>query len=88
MIRSEKLTIKSREAIEAAVDAAQTQQHPSIDGLHLLVALLRQEDGFAAALTRHLSLSVDALLRDAEAQLAKLPRLHLLPGQTFDLRQD
>jgi ATP-dependent Clp protease ATP-binding subunit ClpB len=74
MIRSEKLTIKSREAIEAAVDAAQTQQHPSIDGLHLLVALLRQEDGFAAALTRHLSLSVDALLRDAEAQLAKLPK--------------
>ena len=74
MIRSEKLTIKSREAIEAAVDAAQTQQHPSIDGLHLLVALLRQEDGFAAALTRHLSLSVDALLRDAEGQLAKLPK--------------
>lgn len=74
MIRSEKLTLKSREAIEAAVDAAQTQQHPSIDGLHLLVALLRQEDGFVAALTRHLSLSVDGLLRDTEVQLAKVPK--------------
>src|ERR687889_77204 len=47
---AEKFTTRSREAIEAAQLAATTAGHSTVEPLHLLVALLLQQDGTAAQL--------------------------------------
>ena len=47
---AEKFTTRSREAIEAAQVAATTAGHSATEPIHLLVALLRQEDGTTRSL--------------------------------------
>ena len=48
MIPFEKLTVKSREALEEAVRLAAAGNHAEVEPEHLLAALLRQEGGVAA----------------------------------------
>ena len=47
---AEKFTTRSREAIEAAQLSATTAGNTTTEPIHLLVALLRQEDGIARTL--------------------------------------
>ncbi|HWQ83862.1 MAG TPA: Clp protease N-terminal domain-containing protein, partial [Anaerolineales bacterium] len=57
----EKYTQKSQEAILAAQRMAQDYNHPSIEPAHLLLALLRQEDGVVPAVVTRVAGSVLAL---------------------------
>ena len=41
----DRLTIKAREALEAAQRIAREHSHQEVDGEHLLLALLEQTDG-------------------------------------------
>ena len=45
MIDSNKLTVKAQEAFQAAQVKALRYSHQEVDGEHLLLALLEQEDG-------------------------------------------
>ena len=47
---SSKLTTRSQEALSSAVQTAGASGHASVSGLHLLAALLGQQDGIAPAL--------------------------------------
>ncbi|NPC96954.1 ATP-dependent chaperone ClpB [Nocardioides sp. zg-DK7169] len=71
---ADKFTTRSREAIEAAQLAATSAGNTTTDPIHLLVALLRQEDGVSRSLVTRAGVDVDGLLARAEAQLAALPR--------------
>jgi ATP-dependent Clp protease ATP-binding subunit ClpB len=70
----EKLTRKSQEALSEAVKSAAAAGNPSVDGLHLLAALLEQEGGTAAALLRAVGADPDAVLRSVTQELARLPQ--------------
>ena len=70
---AEKFTTRSREAIEAAQLSATTTGNSHTEPIHLLVALLRQEDGTARNLVTKAGVDAAALTARAEAALAALP---------------
>jgi len=65
----QKLTIKSQEAVAAALERARRDGNPEVYPEHLLVALLDQE------LPRQLVESASALRAEAEERLSKRPRI-------------
>ncbi|WP_408896993.1 ATP-dependent chaperone ClpB [Nocardioides sp. R1-1] len=71
---ADKFTTRSREAIEAAQLAATTAGNTTVEPVHLLVALLLQEEGTAAHLVAKAGVDVPALVRDASAARDALPR--------------
>ncbi len=70
---ADKFTTRSREAIEAAQLSATTAGNTHTEPIHLLVALLRQEDGTARNLVAKAGVDADALTARAEAALRSLP---------------
>ncbi len=69
----EKFTTRSREAIEAAQLAATTAGNIHTEPLHLLVALLRPQDGTTRNLVTKAGVDAAALTARAEAAMAALP---------------
>jgi ATP-dependent Clp protease ATP-binding subunit ClpB len=69
----EKFTQKSQEAIQLAQDAAVRRGHQQLDGEHLLLALLEQEEGLVPRLLAKMDISVDEVKQALEAELAKRP---------------
>jgi ATP-dependent Clp protease ATP-binding subunit ClpB len=70
----EKLTRKSQEALSEAVKHAAAAGNPSVEGLHLLGALLEQEGGTADPLLRAVGADPGALLKTVNDQIARLPQ--------------
>ncbi len=71
----EKFTRKSQEALSEAVRNAAAAGNPSVDGLHVLAALLKQKnEGTAYPLLWAVGADPDALLKITEELLARLPR--------------
>ncbi len=73
-MRLDKLTTKLQEALGEAQTLALGNDHAYIEPVHLLVAMLRQEDGPRALLQRA-GVNVPGLLASAEAALHKLPKV-------------
>ena len=71
---ADKFTTRSREVIETAQVAATKSGHSSTEPIHLLVALLGQEEGTARTLVTKAGADVDLLTMRAEAVLAALPQ--------------
>src|SRR6476659_4522505 len=70
---AEKFTTRSREAIEGAQVLATTSGHSTTEPIHLLAALLRQEDGTARSLVTKAGADVGGLAAAAEAAVRALP---------------
>jgi ATP-dependent Clp protease ATP-binding subunit ClpB len=70
----EKLTRKSQEALQQAVQMAASAGNPNVDGLHLLAALVQQEGGTATPLLRAVGADPAELLRTVRDQLARMPQ--------------
>jgi ATP-dependent Clp protease ATP-binding subunit ClpB len=70
----EKLTRKSQEALQQAVQMAASAGNPSVDGLHLLAALVQQEGGTATPLLRAVGADPAELLKAVRDQLARMPQ--------------
>jgi len=69
-MRSEKLTVKSQEAITAGQDFAREHGQQEVDVEHVLLAVLDQDDGVASAIVRKIGANMGeiqtALLQDIE----------------------
>jgi ATP-dependent Clp protease ATP-binding subunit ClpB len=72
-MRTDKLTIKAQEAIAGARDLAAGRGHPEIDGLHLLQALLAQEEGVVPRLAAKVGADPNRLTTAVERELESLP---------------
>ncbi|MFT4186297.1 MAG: ATP-dependent chaperone ClpB [Micrococcaceae bacterium] len=70
---SEKFTTKSQEAIGDAVDIANTAGNPLVEPVHILQALLKQEDSIANSLLNALGIDVNQLLIEAQGIQRTLP---------------
>ena len=68
-------TRKSLEAIQSAQNIARENGHQQMEQVHLLLALLRQENGLAPQLLRKMGVTVESLEAAAEVELGKLPRV-------------
>ncbi|MGH6625546.1 MAG: AAA family ATPase, partial [Burkholderiaceae bacterium] len=73
-MRQDKLTTKFQEALADAQSLALGHDHAYIEPAHLLVAMLRQDDGPRALLQRA-GVNVAGLLAGAEAAVKRLPQV-------------
>src|SRR5574338_1273294 len=70
-----KYTQKSQEAILNAQRIAQDYAHSAIEPAHLLLALLRQEEGIVPAIVTKVSGSVQGLRDELSNELNKRPKM-------------
>ena len=66
-------TQKSLEAVQSAQSIARANHHQQLEQIHLLLALLQQENGLIPQLLRKMDITVESLEAAAKAELAKLP---------------
>ena len=67
MINPERLTVKASEAFNAALDLARKNGNPQIHDLHLLSALLDQDEGIVVPIIQKLGANVTSM-REAIAK--------------------
>ncbi len=60
-VRLDRFTERSQEALQAAQQAAQSLQHPSVDPEHLLLALLEQPEGLVPGMLRRIEVQPEPL---------------------------
>src|SRR6266496_2999716 len=70
----DKLTHKSQDALSTAVRRAAADGSPQVEPLHLLLALLEQEEGTTAPLLRAVGADPALVAKQAEERLGRLPR--------------
>ena len=74
MINPDKLTVKASEAVNDAVDHARRDGNPVVYDLHLLLALLEQDEGIVAPILHKLGVAVDKLTADATREAGRYPK--------------
>jgi ATP-dependent Clp protease ATP-binding subunit ClpB len=79
----EKLTIKAQEALNAASGIAQKEDHSQVETEHLLLALLRQEDGIVPPIIERIGGDVRRIAADAEALVRQTPKIYGEAAQLF-----
>nr|MBV6628314.1 ATP-dependent chaperone ClpB [Oceanococcus sp. HetDA_MAG_MS8] len=77
----DKLTAKLQMALAEAQSLALGADHPAIEDLHLLKALLQQDGGGAKPLLAKVGSSAGALSKDVDQALARLPKLAQTTGE-------
>jgi len=71
----EKLTQKSRQVLEEAIQEAYEYKHQQVDPLHVLKALLTTSETMVSPLLSALDKNTEAILSDTEDMLDRLPTL-------------
>ena len=74
-MRQDKLTTKLQEALADAQSLAVGNDNQYIDPVHLLVALLNQDDGGARSLLQRAGVNVGGLANALKSALARLPKV-------------
>src|SRR3974390_2407110 len=74
-IRWDKLTVKAQEAIQRANDLASEHGNPELQPVHILAALLEDQEGIVAPLLERVGLPVQALVSQATAAIDRLPKV-------------
>jgi ATP-dependent Clp protease ATP-binding subunit ClpB len=77
----ERYTQKSREAILAAQRLAQELNHQAIEPAHLLMALLRQDEGVVSAIVTRIAGSVQGLREELRRDLDARPKVYGAGGE-------
>ena len=75
MLSAEKLTVKAAEALQAAAAEARQRGNPEIHGVHLLYALLAQEDGIVVPVLQKLEVAVTLVRERAAEALDRMARV-------------
>jgi len=74
-MRFDKFTLKAQEAVQSAQSLAEKSSHQQVDTLHVLVALLAQEDGAVVPTLQKLGADLAALKAAAIDALDTLPKV-------------
>src|SRR5215203_5524524 len=74
MINPDRLTVKSGEAINQAVSLARQAGSPQVYDLHLLSALLDQDEGIVVPVLQKLGVSVASVREKAQQEAARYPK--------------
>src|SRR5437899_1731989 len=80
-MRLDKFTVKAQEALQAAQSKADQHDHQAIEPEHLLAALLEQREGVVGPVLANLGARPEAIQRELEAALSKLPAVKGGSGQ-------
>ncbi|HLA13872.1 MAG TPA: AAA family ATPase, partial [Gemmatimonadaceae bacterium] len=74
MINPDRLTVKASEAVNEAVDLARRAGNPLVYDLHLLLALLTQDEGIVVPILQKLGVSVTQLREAVGREMARYPK--------------
>src|SRR5690349_3301527 len=95
MINAERLTVKAGEALNESVTLARRNGNPSVYDVHLLAALLDQQESIVVPIIQKLGASVAAIRERVQRALARYPRqsdaqpnLSRELNQVFDRAED
>jgi ATP-dependent Clp protease ATP-binding subunit ClpB len=69
-----KFTQKAQDAVLQAQQLAEEMNHSQVEALHLLAALMAQQDGVVPQIVNRIGVSAQLLVGNVEARLNKLPR--------------
>jgi len=83
MIRPDKMTVKTQEALAAAHELSVQYSNAAVEPEHLLLALLDQEGGLVTALLRKIGASIPIIRSTAEAAVKKLPQASGATAQVY-----
>jgi ATP-dependent Clp protease ATP-binding subunit ClpB len=75
MLRFDKMTVKAQEALETAQEIAARHENQAVEPIHLLSALVEQQDGVVPPLLARLGIRSEALTQDIEREIARLPKV-------------
>ncbi|MET0858776.1 MAG: Clp protease N-terminal domain-containing protein, partial [Telluria sp.] len=81
-MRQDKLTTKLQEALSDAQSLAVGNDNQYIEPVHLLVALLGQDDGSARSLLQRAGVNVASLQTSLKSALDRLPKVSGTGGET------
>ncbi|GHT67464.1 chaperone protein ClpB [Spirochaetia bacterium] len=79
----EKLTIKAQEALNAASAIAQKDDHSQVETEHILLALLRQEDGIVGPIIERIGGDAAAITARTEELAAANPKIYGEAAQVY-----
>jgi ATP-dependent Clp protease ATP-binding subunit ClpB len=79
-INPSKLTVKSQEALQAAVEIASNYGNNQVEPEHLLAALIQDPEGVATSVLRKLGINIDQLRIRVTAALEALPKITGVAG--------
>src|SRR3990172_2755530 len=85
-MRFDKLTVKAQEAVQAAQSLADQQSHQAMEPEHLLLALIQQQEGVVGPVLAKLGARPEAIAREVEEELRKLPKVKGGGGQYISPR--
>jgi ATP-dependent Clp protease ATP-binding subunit ClpB len=72
-MNADRFTIKSQEAIQAALELARQRRNPQVNSNHLLLSLLEQDDALVVPILNHLKVDVAGVRRRANEAVDMLP---------------
>ncbi|MFW5915168.1 MAG: ATP-dependent chaperone ClpB [Planctomycetota bacterium] len=75
-MRMDKFTIKAQEALEQAQHLAGEENHQEVGPLHLLSALLQQDEGVVRPLLQRIGADPASVLRGVQEEMEKIPEVH------------
>ncbi len=80
-MRFDKFTVKAQEAIQTAQSLADQANHQAMEPEHLLLALAQQAEGVVEPILARLGVKSEAIRRQVEEELKKLPQVKGDGGQ-------
>src|SRR5208283_6103434 len=83
MLRFDKMTLKAQEALQEAQEVAARHENQAVEPIHLLSALVQQQDGVVPPLLARLGIRVELLTQDLEREIGRLPKVQGFAQQTM-----
>jgi ATP-dependent Clp protease ATP-binding subunit ClpB len=74
-IKWDRLTVKSQEAVQAAIGFAGENGNPEVQPLHLMAALLEDREGVVIPVLEKIGVPVEQLLAGVNSAIQKLPKV-------------
>src|SRR6201996_3134718 len=74
-IKWDKMTVKTQEAVQAAVGHASENGNPEVLPLHLMAALLEDKEGVVLPVLEKVGVPVQQMLAQVNAAIQKLPKV-------------
>jgi len=75
MLRFDKMTVKAQEALQQAQEIAARHENQAVEPVHLLAALVQQQDGVVPPLLARLGIRTELLSQDIDRELGRLPKV-------------
>jgi ATP-dependent Clp protease ATP-binding subunit ClpB len=69
------MTVKAQEALQVAQEIAARHENQAVEPVHLLEALVEQQDGVVPPLLARLGIRIEQLAREIEREIGRLPKV-------------